>query len=448
MPDLPLELPFASPFLAFGGPALLCGLLLGIIITWLLARSRRNRLQHSLQLLETRLKDQDALQRERESAFEAATSRLATAFSELANQSLKSNSENFLRLAEQNLSAHQEKAKRELSERERAVENLVKPIRDAINQSQQQIAELEKARSEAYGGIRSQLEMMQQDQKFLAQETQNLVNALRRPQVRGRWGEITLRRLVELAGMVEHCDFQEQVHGVGDDKIIRPDMIVRMPDRRELVVDVKTPLDAYLQAIESKDDVQHKLGMERHARNVKDHIRKLASKSYWEQFSSSPDFVILFIPGDQFLSAALDEDPELIESALSQRIILATPSSFVALLKAVAYGWRQLALAENAEEIRRLAEDLYGRLSVFVSHLNKVGRQLSSSVDSYNRAVGSLERKVLPGARKFTELGIHPKKELEVVEPLESLPRTMIEDSQIDEVEPLRGENDEEASAS
>jgi DNA recombination protein RmuC len=448
MPSLPLELPFASPFIAFGGPALLCGLLLGIVITWLVARSRRSRLQQSLQLLETQLKDQDALQRERESAFEAATSRLATAFSELASQSLKSNSETFLRMAEQNLGAHQEKAKRELGERERAVENLVKPIRDAITRSQQQIAELEKARSEAYGGIKSQLEMMQHDQKFLAQETQNLVNALRRPQVRGRWGEITLRRLVELAGMVEHCDFQEQVHGVSDDKIIRPDMIVRMPDRRELVVDVKTPLDAYLEAVEAKDDVQHKLGMERHARNVRDHIRKLASKSYWEQFSSSPDFVILFIPGDQFLSAALDEDPDLIESALSQRIILATPSSFVALLKAVAYGWRQLALAENAEEIRRLAEDLYGRLSVFVSHLNKVGRQLASSVDSYNRAVGSLERKVLPGARKFTELGIHPKKELEAVEPLESLPRTMIEDSQIDEVEPLRGENDEEAAAS
>jgi DNA recombination protein RmuC len=448
MPALPLQLPFASPFLAFGGPALLCGMLLGMLVAWLIARGRRLRLQQSLELLENRVKDQDALQRERELAFEAATNRLATAFSELANQSLRSNSDNFLRLAEQNLSTHQEKAKRELSERERAVENLVKPIRDAISQSQQQIAELEKARSEAYGGIKSQLERMQHDQKFLAQETQNLVNALRRPQVRGRWGEITLRRLVELAGMVEHCDFQEQVHGGGDDKIIRPDMIVRMPDRRELVVDVKTPLDAYLEAVEAKDDVQHKLGMERHARNVRDHIRKLASKSYWEQFSSSPDFVILFIPGDQFLSAALDEDPELIESALSQRIILATPSSFVALLKAVAYGWRQLSLAENAEEIRRLAEDLYGRLSVFVGHLNKVGRQLSSSVDSYNRAVGSLERKVLPGARKFTELGIHPRKELESIEPLESLPRTMIEESQIDEDDLLPDASDEEAATS
>jgi DNA recombination protein RmuC len=441
-------LPFDSPLLAFGAPGLVGGLLLGVLITWLSTRSRRLRMQQSLELLETKLKDQDALQRERDSAFEAATSRLATAFSELANQSLRSNSENFLRLAEQNLGAHQEKAKRELSERERAVENLVKPIRDAINQSQQQIAELEKARSEAYGGIKSQLETMQRDQRFLAQETQNLVNALRRPQVRGRWGEITLRRLVELAGMVEHCDFQEQVHGGSDDKVIRPDMIIRMPDRRELVVDVKTPLDAYLEAIEAKDDAQHKLGLERHARNVRDHIRKLASKSYWEQFSSSPDFVILFIPGDQFLSAALDQDPELIESALSQRIILATPSSFVALLKAVAYGWRQLALAENAEEIRRLAEDLYGRLSVFVSHLNKVGRQLGSSVESYNRAVGSLERKVLPGARKFTELGIHPKRELETVEPLESLPRTIIEESQLDDAPALPDTDNDEAKAS
>jgi DNA recombination protein RmuC len=436
-------LPFASPFLAFGGPAFLGGLLAGVLITWLVVRSRRLRMQQLVELLETKVKDQDALQRERESAFEAATSRLARAFSELANRSLRSNSENFLRLAEQNLSAHQEKAKRELSERERAVENLVKPIRDAISQSQNQIAELEKARSEAYGGIRSQLEMMQRDQKFLAQETQNLVNALRRPHVRGRWGEITLRRLVELAGMVEHCDFQEQVHGSRDEKSIRPDMIVRMPDRRELVVDVKTPLDAYLEAIEAKDDAQQKLNLERHARNVREHIRKLASKSYWEQFSRSPDFVILFIPGDQFLSAALDEDPDLIETALAQRIILATPTSFVALLKAVAYGWRQLALAENAEEIRRLAEDLYKRLAVFVSHLNKVGRQLASSVDCYNRAVGSLERNVLPGARKFTELGIHPKRELEAIEPLESLPRTMIEESQLDDAARPRADDDE-----
>jgi DNA recombination protein RmuC len=270
---------------------------------------------------------------------------------------------------------------------------------------------------------------MQTSQQTLAQETHNLAKALRRPEVRGRWGEITLRRLVELAGMVEHCDFQEQVHTSAEDKVIRPDMIVRMPDKRELVVDVKTPLDAYLEAVEAKDDAQRELGLKRHARNVREHIRKLSSKAYWEQFSQSPEFVILFIPGDQFLSAALNEDPDLIESALSQQIILATPTSFVALLKAVAYGWRQLALADNAEEIRRLAEDLYGRLGTFVGHLNKVGKQLSSSVDNYNRAVGSLERKVLPGARKFVELGIHPKKEIERIEAIEALPRTIVEPS-------------------
>lgn len=421
---------FNNPLaIEIGVPALALGVLLGALLAWMISRRRRLQMEQSIEKLETQVKTQDALQHERETAFEAATGKLARAFSDLANQSLKSNSENFLRLAEQNLGAHQEKAKRELSEREQAVENLVKPIRDALQQSQRQISELEKARSEAYGSIRSQLEAMQLSQQSLAQETQNLVNALRRPQVRGRWGEITLRRLVELAGMVEHCDFQEQVHTPGGEKVIRPDMIVRMPDNRELVVDVKTPLEAYLESIEAKDDVQRQLGLKRHARNVREHIRALASKSYWDQFSQSPEFVILFIPGDQFLSAALNEDPDLIEYALSRQIILATPTSFVALLKAVAYGWRQLALADNAEEIRGLAEELYGRLTAFIGHVNKLGRQLGSSVESYNRAVGSLERKVLPGARKFVELGIRPKKIMEQTEVLESLPRELADES-------------------
>jgi DNA recombination protein RmuC len=429
---------FNNPLaIEIGVPALALGVLLGALLAWMILRRRRTQMQQSISTLEAQIKTQDALQRERETAFEAATGKLARAFSDLANQSLKSNSENFLRLAEQNLGAHQEKAKRELSEREQAVENLVKPIRDALQQSQRQISELEKARSEAYGSIRSQLETMQLSQQSLAQETQNLVNALRRPQVRGRWGEITLRRLVELAGMVEHCDFQEQVHTPGGDKVIRPDMIVRMPDNRELVVDVKTPLEAYLESVEAKDDTQRQLGLKRHARNVREHIRSLASKTYWDQFSQSPEFVILFIPGDQFLSAALNEDPDLIEYALSRQIILATPTSFVALLKAVAYGWRQLALADNAEEIRGLAEELYGRLTAFVGHVNKLGRQLASSVESYNRAVGSLERKVLPGARKFVELGIRPKKIMEQTEVLESLPRELVEESDdADELDP------------
>lgn len=401
---------FDPLYLTIGVPAALGGLLLGILITWLVGKNRQKRMIE-----------------EREAAFELANAKLTQAFSELSNRSLQANSDTFLKLAEQKLGTHQEKAKSELSEREKAVEALVKPIRDALETSQRQIAELEKSRSEAYGGIKNQLEAMQLSQKSLTQETQNLVKALRRPEVRGRWGEITLRRLVELAGMVEHCDFVEQVHTESGGQISRPDMIVRMPDHRELVVDVKTPLDAYLSAAEAETDTQRQLDMKRHAKNVRGHIRMLASKAYWNQFEESPEFVILFIPGDQFLSAALNEEPDLIEYALSQQIILATPTSFVALLKAVAYGWRQLALADNAKEIRILAEDLYGRLSTFVSHMNKVGRQLASSVESYNKAVGSLERSVLPGARKFVELGVHPKKELDKLESLEPVPRTMIE---------------------
>ena len=414
-------------YIEVGLPALGIGLLLGVLVTWLIALQRRKRLLREIGEMEGQLKSQQALQSEREAAFEQANAKLTRAFSDLANQSLKSNSENFLRLAEQNLGTQQEKAKRELSEREKAVEALVKPIRDALDASQRQISELEKARSEAYGGIHSQLQEMQRNQKSLTEETQNLVKALRRPEVRGRWGEITLRRLVELAGMVEHCDFMEQVHTVTESSIIRPDMIVRMPDKRSLVVDVKTPLDAYLEAVEAVDDAQRKLGLERHARNVRGHIRMLASKAYWEQFEESPEFVILFIPGDQFLSAALSEEPDLIEYALSKQIILATPTSLVALLKAVAYGWRQLALADNAREIRVLAEDLYGRLATFVTHMNRVGRQLASSVENYNKAVGSLERSVLPGARKFVELGVHAKKDIEKLDPLEQVPRSMIE---------------------
>ena len=416
-------------WLQYGAPALAAGLALGALVAWLAMRPRQKRSAEDIVVLETRIKNQDSLQQEREIAFEAANAQLTRAFSELANQSLKSNSENFLRLAEQNLGAQQEKAKHDLGEREQAVENMVKPIQKALEAAQKQISELEKARSEAYGSIRSQLGAMQDSQNSLRQETQNLVNALRRPEVRGRWGEITLRRLVELAGMVEHCDFQEQVHSVGEGQIIRPDMIVRMPDKRELVVDVKTPLDAYLEAVEAENDTQRKLGLERHAKNVRAHIRMLASKTYWDQFDESPEFVILFIPGDQFLSAALNEEPDLIEYALSKQIILATPTSLVALLKAVAYGWRQLALADNAKEIRVLAEDLYGRLATFVGHMNRVGRQLASSVDHYNKAVGSLERNVLPGARKFVELGVHEKKAIEKLESLDPVPRTMIESS-------------------
>ncbi len=406
--------------LQVGLPALAIGLLIGALVVWLIARRRSAS-------LEERIKTQDAMREEREQAFDSANALLSQAFSDLSNKSLQDNSENFLRLAKEHLGAHNERAKADLTELEKAIESLVKPIRDALESSRKQIGDLENSRREAYGDITAQLKAMQTSQQLLSQETQNLVNALRRPEVRGRWGEITLKRLVELAGMVEHCDFEEQVHKVGEDQIVRPDLIVHLPDGGELVVDVKTPLDAYLAAIEAKDDAQRKLGLEKHAKNVRAHIRMLSGKAYWSQFEQSPEFVILFIPGDQFLSAALNEEPDLIEYALAHHIMLATPTSLVALLKAVAYSWRQVALADNAKEIRKLAEDLYTRLGTFAAHLNQVGRQLGRSVDNYNKAVGSLERSVLPGARKFTELGVHEKKDIDKLDPIEVEPRRMLE---------------------
>ena len=295
-----------------------------------------------------------------------------------------------------------------------------------MRDSRRQIEELEKARSQAYGGITEQLANMQATAVSLQQETRNLISALRRPEVRGQWGEITLRRLVEMAGMVEHCDFVEQATVRGEDgTALRPDLVIRMPEDRELVVDVKTPLDAYLSAIEAREDSERRRFMRQHARKVSDRISELSKKSYWAQFSKSPEFVILFIPGDQFLTAALNEQPGLLDDALRQNIILATPTSFVALLKAVAYGWRQLALADNAEHIRKLAVDLHDRLAVFAEHMAKVGKQLDGGVRAYNQAVGSLERSVLPGARKFTELGVQPRKELGELAPVENTTRDL-----------------------
>lgn len=420
-----IELSLPTEWIIVGAIAIAAGLLLGILIEWLFSRRKLRTAQVSIDTLNAEIRHRDELKLEREQALALASSELKGTFGELANKSLQSNSELFLKLAEQKLEAQQERAKGELSERTQAVETLVKPIREALQKTEKQIGDLEKARSEAYGSIYTQLSAMQENQQALQAETRNLVNALRRPEVRGQWGEMTLKRLAELAGMVEHCDFYEQEHTTGPDGAVRPDMIVRMPDSRELVVDVKTPLDAYIEAVEASNDADRKRALVRHARKVSERIKELASKSYWSQFPKSPEFVILFIPGDQFLSAALAERPELIDEALRQKIILATPTSFIALLKAVAYGWRQLSLAENAEQIRKLAEDLYDRLAVFNGHMNKIGRQLDGGVKAFNQAVGSLERNVLPGARKFVELGIKGKKELPDIETLDSLARTL-----------------------
>jgi DNA recombination protein RmuC len=258
----------------------------------------------------------------------------------------------------------------------------------------------------------------------LSRETRNLVTALRRPNVRGQWGEITLRRLVELSGMTSHVDFSEQQHVVTDTGAIRPDMVIHLPAQRDIIIDVKTPLDAYLSAVEAQDDDERSSQLKRHALIVGARVRELSSKQYWAQFDGSADFVVLFLPGDQFLSAALQENPGLMDDAMGRNVMLATPSSLVALLKVISSGWRQTALAENAAEIRGLGEELYKRLAVFGEHLGRLGKSLGTSVDSFNRAVGSLENQVMPSARRFPQLGLRVSREIEALEPVASLTRT------------------------
>lgn len=385
--------------LIYSFSALLIGLLLGLGIGFFLAR------------------------RSQDQALAIAREQLRDSFSALANDALKSNKQDFLQLAQENLGRFQSEAKGDLAQKQQAFSELIKPISDALKKTESQIQGMEKERKQAYGGITQHLKSMQEAQEQLRTQTGSLVNALRRPEVRGRWGEITLKRLAELAGMVDRCDFDEQVTIKGEDESLRPDMVVRLPDNRELVVDAKTPLDSYLTAIEATTDAERTAALVAHARKVRERVRELAKKSYWKQFDKSPEFVILFIPGEQFLAAALDKEPNLLDDALRDQVIIATPTSFMALLKAVAYGWRQASLAENAEQIRDHARELHDRLATFGEHLERVGRNLGASVDAYNKSVGSLERQVMPSARRFRELGVQTKKEVPELNPLDHTTR-------------------------
>jgi DNA recombination protein RmuC len=406
---------------AAGG--LVFGLLLGALLVSWRDRRRSQALHIELAVLKAQVKAEEQIERERQVSLERSMERLQSSFETVAGSSLRSNSEVFLRLAREHLGQHQQAAAATLTEREKAIESMLAPIRETLSKTEQQMLRIEKERAETFGSLKSSLESVALGQQALQKETRTLVNALRRPEVRGQWGEMTLRRLAELAGMVEHCDFAEQVTVRSEDGNLRPDMIVHMPDGRDLVVDVKTPLDAYIEAMDADSEEARAVGLRRHARAVSERVRQLAAKNYWSQFEKSPDFVILFIPGDQFLSAALAELPSLIEDAIRQNVIITTPSSFVAILKTVAYGWRQTVLAQNAATIRTLAEELYKRLGVFTGHLTKLGRNLATTVETFNASVGSLERQVLPGARKFTELGVHPEREIESLDPVDKLAR-------------------------
>lgn len=396
---------------------------IGALAAYLVESRKYNKLRDKHSHLITTLEYERKTAEHKETTYRETTRSLKDTFNSLAGDALKHNTAQFLQLARENMKQFQIKAEGDLTQKEKAIEGLVKPIRDALDKTEGEMRRMENDRKQAQGALTQHLESIAESHKLLQSETRNLVQALRRPEIRGQWGELTLKRLAELAGMVEHCDFQEQKSVQTDEGQQRPDMVVRMPDKREIVVDAKTPLDAYLSAVECTDDNERKSHLKRHARNVRARIKELSSKAYWRQFKFSPDFVVLFIPGDQFLSAALECEHSLIEDALSQNVILATPTSFVALLRAVAYGWRQEALAENAEIIRELGQEMYGRLATFAEHLSKLGRSLDNSVDTFNKAVGSYDSRILPGARKFTELGISAKKEAPRVEQIERATR-------------------------
>ena len=392
--------------------ALLAGLAIGYAAAALLQQRRSRALELELAALKAQAATIGAAREELEKAFKA-----------VAGDVLRDNNRSFLELATQNLGKFQSEARGDLEKKQQAFTELIKPINETLKKTEAQIHEIEKERKEAYGNITRYLGSMNETQAQLQAETRNLVQALRRPEVRGQWGEMTLRRLAELAGMVNYCDFFEQDSRDTDAGRLRPDMIVRMPDKRELVVDAKTPLDAYLSAVEAKAEDERRQFLQQHARKVRDRMRELASKAYWTQYKNSPDFVVMFVPGEQFLSAALDIDPQLMEDAFSNKVVLTTPTSLIALLRAVAFGWRQQSVAENAEKIRDLGEELYKRLATFNEHLGRVGKSLGQSVEHYNKAVGSLERQVLPSARRFPEMGIHEKKALEEPDKLEVVPR-------------------------
>jgi DNA recombination protein RmuC len=348
---------------------------------------------------------------------------LAEAFQALSGEALKQNNEAFLSLAKTTFHALHAEAKGDLAQRQQAIDDLVKPLSESLHRYDEQLRQLEQSRQAAYGGLDQHLKLLAETQQRLQQETGNLVNALRTPAVRGRWGEITLKRVAELAGMAAHCDFLEQESVATDDGRLRPDMVVQLPGGRQIIVDAKTVLSGYLDAHEAADDERRLEGLRRHAAQVRTRINELSLKAYWAQFVQAPEFVVLFLPGEQFLGAALEQDARLIEEGFAQGVVLATPTTLMALLRAVAYGWRQERLAAHAEEAGRLGKDLYERMAILAEHVNDVGQSLGKSVLAYNKAVGSLETRILPAARRFKELGVSSDKEIASLEPIEVVAR-------------------------
>src|SRR5712672_931850 len=429
------------------------GLLFGSVLAWLALRSRSAGMSARLSLREKELEAEkaslarlqqaytdlvagkarleSALELERKASNEKielvtrASEELRNAFKAMASDALKSNNSSSLVIAEETLKRFQSQAKGDLEARQKAVADMVAPVRDSLSKVDAQIQQMEIARGEAYGDLKAQVQSLITTQKELQSETGNLVRALRTPNVRGRWGEIQLRRVVEIAGMLSYCDFSEQETVNSDSGRLRPDLVVKLPGGKHVVVDAKTPLQAFLDAFETTDEDTRRACLANHARQVRDHMNTLSGKKYWEQFDATPEFVVMFLPGETFFSAALEQDSSLIEHGVLNRVIPASPTTLIALLKAINYGWNQEKLARNAQQISALGKELHERLRKLAGHITGVGTNLDRAVEAYNQAVGSLENRVLVSARKFAELGASVAEDIPELEPIETTSRAL-----------------------